>query len=138
MHPRKVAAVTAGAVDAGESDAGDSGTDAGGVAPSCTTVSDCPGAASASIDCVAGECVIVSCRAYMTDCDGDYATGCESHPPTDAANCGTCGTVISGWRQERRAGTWRWPGCCAGCVIDRASPAAVVAHTTNRWRLRTW
>ena len=101
----------ASAMDAGAADAGDAGPDAGPVGPSCTVASDCPTAPNATRDCLGGFCTITRCTAYMEDCDGLYATGCESHPPTDAANCGTCGVVCA-------AGEVCAGGCVTGSVAD--------------------
>lgn len=88
-----------GGLDAGASDGGlDGGADAGSgdagpVGPACGTVVDCPSANGATLDCVAGRCVISSCSFGMTDCDGVYANGCESYLPTDRNNCTTCGNA---------------------------------------------
>ncbi|MGE0788628.1 MAG: hypothetical protein AB7S26_23355 [Sandaracinaceae bacterium] len=81
-------------LDAGPPDAGpmDAGAPSG---PPCTTVTDCPGVAFGSRACNGGFCEIIACNTYMEDCDGLYATGCESHPPTDPSNCGACGNVCA-------------------------------------------
>jgi hypothetical protein len=42
--------------------------------------------------CTSGRCIL-SCDADWGDCDGDRATGCETHVSIDRANCGTCGNV---------------------------------------------
>jgi hypothetical protein len=41
--------------------------------------------------CVAGECEISGCEEGWSDCDGDYANGCEIDTASDEDNCGGCG-----------------------------------------------
>jgi hypothetical protein len=45
--------------------------------------------------CANGSCAISVCSPDYFDCDGDESTGCESHLPTDATNCGTCDNVCT-------------------------------------------
>jgi len=46
-------------------------------------------------ECENGACAISVCSPDYFDCDSDESTGCESHLPTDAANCGTCDNVCT-------------------------------------------
>ena len=48
---------------------------------------------SASVSNVAVSC---ACNSGVGNCDGNAANGCETNTNTDAANCGTCGTICSG------------------------------------------
>ena len=41
--------------------------------------------------CVAGTCVIASCRPGYENCDFIQSTGCEAHPADEVENCGSCG-----------------------------------------------
>lgn len=42
--------------------------------------------------CTGGRCIL-SCDPDWGDCDGDRATGCETHVSIDRNHCGTCGNV---------------------------------------------
>jgi len=44
--------------------------------------------------CTAGNCV-VHCAAGFKDCDGNGNNGCEMNTNTNAANCGSCGTLCT-------------------------------------------
>jgi len=62
-----------------------------------TSSDDCGACGNAcSVDqgsgvCVGGACAISSCEQGWSDCDSDYANGCEIDTVTDADNCGGCG-----------------------------------------------
>jgi hypothetical protein len=54
----------------------------------------CGGSCSAAHStpaCSAAMCVILGCDPGYADCDLDPNDGCESTPPSDPNNCGTCG-----------------------------------------------
>lgn len=40
--------------------------------------------------CSGGGCAIVGCDSGWVDCDGDFATGCETNTTSDEDNCGGC------------------------------------------------
>jgi hypothetical protein len=63
--------------------------------------------------CVDGQCVY-TCLANFDDCDGDPATGCETHTDTDAAHCGGCDQPCGDGQlcQAGRCCTRCGPLCC--------------------------
>lgn len=86
--------------DPGEFNIGDSGPDspstdarmdAGMDAGSCSSAEECPSANGATVDCLAGSCVLM-CEGGRADCDEVYANGCEVDISTDLTHCGSCGT----------------------------------------------
>jgi len=95
-------------VDAGPGD-DDAGTMDGGVGGDCSAPADCVAAGVATADCVSGACVVLSCEDGLGDCDGSFATGCETPTATNPDDCGTCG---------RSCGAWGacWAGVCDGVV----------------------
>jgi hypothetical protein len=57
----------------------------------CDSDTDCQaGAQNASALCYRGACKLEGCTPPYLDCDGLAATGCESDPNLDPANCGGC------------------------------------------------
>jgi hypothetical protein len=56
----------------------------------CTTAAQCPVANGTGV-CNQGICEVGSCSAGYADCDGKYATGCETNLNNSVQNCGTCG-----------------------------------------------
>jgi hypothetical protein len=55
----------------------------------------CSAAGTWARACTAGACK-PTCDAYHVDCNRDGHDGCESYPPSDPHNCGTCGTDCHG------------------------------------------
>ncbi|MFT5358820.1 MAG: alpha-tubulin suppressor-like RCC1 family protein, partial [Polyangiales bacterium] len=58
----------------------------------CDAVVDCPVVPSGTVDCIGGRCEL-SCAGQRQNCDGDYATGCETPTDSDLGHCGGCGEV---------------------------------------------
>ncbi|PKN44952.1 MAG: hypothetical protein CVU63_09645 [Deltaproteobacteria bacterium HGW-Deltaproteobacteria-20] len=58
------------------------------------TCEPCPQLAWAQMGCANNECVLVSCNAGHSDCDGDVTNGCETDPDT-LDNCGACGATCA-------------------------------------------
>ncbi|UJR87117.1 hypothetical protein [Sandaracinus amylolyticus] len=51
--------------------------------------------ANAGEVCTNGTCDVGSCMPGFDNCDGQAATGCETHTQTSTAHCGTCGYACS-------------------------------------------
>jgi len=51
--------------------------------------------AHAGSSCAAGACAMGACDAGWANCDGNPLNGCEVNLLTNAAHCGTCGTVCT-------------------------------------------
>jgi hypothetical protein len=62
----------------------------GGCGVVCT-----PGPRVSTVGCDGGACVIESCETGYADCDGDFATGCETRLGTKF-HCGSCGDRCRG------------------------------------------
>jgi hypothetical protein len=60
-----------------------------GTAADCSACGDACSVAGGEARCQSGACVISSCVAGLHDCDGEYATGCETALGTEE-NCGGC------------------------------------------------
>src|SRR6185369_13247141 len=64
------------------------------------TVQNCGGCgvtcfvANGTAGCAGNTCFVQSCNAGFADCDGQYATGCETNLKT-LSNCGACGATCS-------------------------------------------
>ncbi len=55
----------------------------------------CPPRPNATVGCVNGNCVIISCNSGFSDCDGIVSNGCEINLATSLLNCGGCGNVCA-------------------------------------------
>jgi uncharacterized repeat protein (TIGR01451 family) len=65
---------------------------------SCGTCGTICTAANGTPGCGAGQCLVASCNAGFSDCDGLYANGCEydnSGFQNDTANCGGCKKICA-------------------------------------------
>src|SRR5439155_1661645 len=61
----------------------------------CNTCGHACSLANATAACTRGACVIASCTAGYSDCNGLPPAGCEVHTAVDTTNCGTCGHACS-------------------------------------------
>lgn len=77
----------------------------------------CPTGPHATAQCSASSCSIV-CDPGFANCDSNPATGCESTPATDPANCSTCGLVCP----NRPNAT---PSCVGGSCSFTCNPGFV-------------
>lgn len=71
---------------------------------SCT-----PSGAVTGVACVSGMCEVTSCSGTLADCDGTFATGCETDTNLSKQNCGSCGNGCVGSHV-----------CCAGTCTPRS------------------
>ena len=55
--------------------------------------------------CAGGNC---NCNTGFGNCDGNWATGCETNTKTDTSNCGTCGNACTN--------APAWTCCNSACV----------------------
>ena len=51
----------------------------------------CEPVANGTSGCAGGDCAVLSCDEGFGNCDGTYATGCETDLLTDSNHCGDCG-----------------------------------------------
>ena len=61
---------------------------------SANTCEPCPVAPHAESGCVNDECLVVSCEAGWSNCDGNPLNGCETNI-WEVANCGDCGVTCA-------------------------------------------
>ena len=67
--------------------------------------------ANGTAGCNAGNCIIAACNVGFSNCNNQYADGCEVNTGADVSNCGGCGIVCANVANATRA-------CTAGaCVI---------------------
>lgn len=70
---------------------------------------------NATASCTNQECIVKTCAAGFSNCNGDHADGCETNLKSDDFNCGTCNKVCS----FPNAGAT----CSAGeCAITSCAP----------------
>ncbi|MBI5535313.1 MAG: hypothetical protein HY898_21475 [Deltaproteobacteria bacterium] len=58
----------------------------------CSTVCSAPNATS---ECSSGSCAISACSAGWSNCDSQFADGCEAQTAANVTNCGACGRACS-------------------------------------------
>ncbi|MFN7132577.1 MAG: MopE-related protein, partial [Myxococcales bacterium] len=75
--------------------------------------------------CAASQCAVDSCQAGYGDCDGQYATGCETDVQTDVNHCGGCNNRCNLANANPRCalGVCAIASCAAGWVDADRNPA---------------
>jgi len=68
-----------------------------------------PGRRVSTVGCLDGGCIIETCEAGFADCDGDFATGCETRLGTKF-DCSACGDFCRGSGGAQCCG-----GACGSC-----------------------
>lgn len=71
----------------------------------------------AEASCEAEVCAIAACDPGYANCDGQPATGCETHTATDPVNCGACGTICPQNSPRCLGGTCVCPGSNQTCDV---------------------
>lgn len=79
--------------------------------------------ANGSPSCQAKACGILACNLGFTDCDKQYATGCEAELVSDVNNCGSCGHVCTNPSGSTSCtGGLCTPSCAAGSASCDDNP----------------
>jgi hypothetical protein len=61
----------------------------------CGGCAPCGAVANGAAGCSGGQCVIASCTAPFTNCDGVFASGCNVNTSSDSSHCGNCATACT-------------------------------------------